>query len=425
MLKVECKRVNYNHFGGIYFMAKTFEENKIQSMIDEYLGTRPPQADYLYSDVILSVVYSHHCGASSLEDINPLREYFKGYPLINMCASDTVEYVCNQLKEPTTEIISPKGIKHEFNTNTKLNRLLVKTSVKTKQLVQRKSYNLDYDNVIRENEKYDSKRTYKQTKGYQPGVAFIGKLPVYVEGRNGNSPAKYKMVETLTNVFSLLEEENIYIENFRSDSAAYQKSVINLLQQRCKYFFIRVMDCQELLMQVRNVKEWTKVEINYEEYDVASIDYCPFGEDKSYRVIIQRRQRKDKQADLFSQEAYSYAGIITNNYEKTDEDAIIFYNNRASLEPNFHYLNEDFNWSHMPFSFLDQNTVFMIISAMSCVLFEFIKGLYSKKVDYIQTSMRMKKFILHFVALPSKWLFRARQWVLKIFTKKDYSPILC
>ena len=80
-----------------------------------------------------------------------------------------------------------------------------------------------------------------------------------------------------------------------------------------------------------------------------------------------RKTGKDKQADLFSQEAYSYAGIITNNYEKTDEDAIIFYNNRASLEPNFHYLNEDFNWSHMPFSFLDQNTVFMIISAISCV----------------------------------------------------------
>jgi hypothetical protein len=289
MLKVEQKEVNYNPFGGIYFVADSLNENGIPAMIDKYLGARPAQSEYTFSDVILSVAYSHHCGSSALEDINSLRPYFKGYPMINMCTSDTVEYVCNQLKEPTTVIITPKGVRHEFNINTNLNRLLLKASVQTKQLQKRESYNLDYDNVITENEKYDSKRTYKQTVGYQPGVAFIGKLPVYIEGRNGNSPAKYKMDETLANIFSLLDEENICIENFRSDSAAYQKSVINLIQHHCKYFYMRVMDCQELLMQVRKVKEWTKVEINYEAYDVASINYCPFGEDKSYRVVIQRR----------------------------------------------------------------------------------------------------------------------------------------
>lgn len=425
MYKIKQKKENINPFGGIYFIARSLKEYGIAAMIDEHMGNRPSQATYKYSDVILGVSYSHFCGGSFLDDMNVLRKHFNGNPQINFCSPDTVEYVCNQLKEPTTEVRSKYGVMHEFNRPNKLNRLLIKTSVKTKQLKRGRSYNLDYDNVITPNEKYDCKRTYKKNNGYQPGVAFIGKLPVYIEGRNGNSPAKYKMDETFDNMFSLLEESKIKIENFRSDCAAYQESVINKVEEHCNNFYIRIMDSQELMMQVRNVKEWTKVEINYEIYDVASIDYCPFGKDKTYRVVIQRREKKDKQTDLFLEGAYNYAGIITSDYQKTDEEVIIFYNQRASLEPNFHYLNEDFNWQHMPFSFLDQNTVYMVIAAISFILFEFIKGLYCKMVDFVEPSMRMKRFILNFVALPSKWIHSGREWILKIFSEKDFKQLLC
>jgi len=38
----------------------------------------------------------------------------------------------------------------------------------TSQLETGKKYDLDYDNVVLPNEKYDSKKTYKKTNGYQP-----------------------------------------------------------------------------------------------------------------------------------------------------------------------------------------------------------------------------------------------------------------
>jgi len=425
MDKIIQKSENINPFGGINFIARTFKEYGIPELIDNHMGERPSQAEYKYSDIFLSLAYSHYGGASCIEDINYLRGYFTKSHLINLCTSDTFEYVCNQIKEENEVIISKGGVTHEFNRPLDLNRLLIQSCLHTKQLRQGSSYDLDYDNVITVNEKYDSKRTYKQNTGYQPGVGFIGKLPVYIEGRNGNSPAKFKMDETLDYMFSLLGEAGIRVENFRSDSAAYQKKVIEKVKKHCTNFYIRVMDCQELMMQVRNIEQWTSVEINYETYDVASIDYYPFGENEKYRVVIQRRQRKDKQMDLFAQGAYTYAGIITNDYEKSEEGVILFYNNRSSLEPNFHYLNEDFNWKHMPFSFLDANTVFMIISAISCVLFEFIKGIYSKLVDFVQPSMRMKRFIMHFVTVATKWISSGRQRILKVYTKKNYKPLLC
>ena len=64
--------------------------------------------------------------------------------------------------------------------------------LKFKLLKREKNYLLDYDNTIIECEKYDSKKTYLHYSGYQPGVCFINKIPVYIENHNGNSPAKYK-----------------------------------------------------------------------------------------------------------------------------------------------------------------------------------------------------------------------------------------
>lgn len=148
------------------------------------------------------------------------------------------------------------------------------------------------------------------------------------------------------------------------------------------------------------------------------------GGEKSYRVVVHRKKRDDGQTDLFSQTSYDYYGIITNNCTMTDEEVVDFYNQRASIEPNFAYLNNDFNWSHLPFSWLDLNTVYMILSAVSFVLFEYIKKIYGNKLPFVKQSMRIKSFILRFIALPAKWVRTARQTYLRIYSQKDYHLVL-
>jgi len=104
---------------------------------------------------------------------------------------------------------------------------MVKCLVKTHQLELGKEYTLDYDNQVIPTEKYDAKKTYKKCDGYQPGVSSIGKHVVYIEGRNGNSQAKFKQDETLNRGFSLLSEQGIKVHRFRADSASYQQKVID------------------------------------------------------------------------------------------------------------------------------------------------------------------------------------------------------
>ena len=109
-----------------------------------------------------------------------------------------MEYVCQELKTPTIIKKTEEGIEHQLNYNDTINAVLVGLAVKTNQLNAAGSdYTLDFDHLITENEKQDAQWTYKKMKGYHPGMAFIGRIPVHLENRNGNTPARFQQKETL------------------------------------------------------------------------------------------------------------------------------------------------------------------------------------------------------------------------------------
>ena len=423
-MQIKRKLSNINPFGGIDFINNTISKIGLKQKIDKFLGIRAPQSEYRFSDVLLSLFYSQYIGSTCLEDVKGLKEHLGERSPIKVCSPDVIGDVCDDLKTANDVYISENKVRHEFNVNVGLNELLVDIGLLTGMLNRKTGNTVDYDNIALENEKYDSRRTYKMFNGYQPGVAFIGKLPVYIEGRNGNSNAKYKMDETLERCFSILKKKRIIIEYFRSDCAAYQEKVVKLAEKYVKYFYIRAMASADLYQRCKEIENWKKIEINYKEFEIGETTYSPFGENKTYRVVVTRELRKDKQIDIYSETAYDYYGILTNDYVKTEEEVLVFYNNRAAAEPNFDILNNDFNWSHLPFSFLNQNTVFMILSAISLIIFEWIKKLYSKKVDFVNRAMRMKSFINKFVTLPAKWIKQARQMVLIYHSEKKYNLLI-
>ena len=125
---------------------------------------------------------------------------------------------------------------------------------KTNQLNTKQEHTLAYDNQVIATEKYDARSTYKKCEGYQPGVASIGKNIVYIEGRNGNSPAKYQQEETLTRAFSLLDQHGICIKRFRADSASYQQKVISLVEGTSQHFYIRAVRCATMEQQISQIR---------------------------------------------------------------------------------------------------------------------------------------------------------------------------
>ena len=106
--------------------------------------------------------------------------------------------------------------------------------------------------------------------------------------------------------------------------------------------------------------------------------------------------------------------------ELTEKDIITFYNERGASEKNFDIQNNDFGWAHLPFSFMAENMVFMMVTAMLKNFYLYLVRHISEKVKPLKKTSRLKAFILHFVSVPAKWVRTGRQNVLNLYTNKTY-----
>ena len=102
------------------------------------------------------------------------------------------------------------------------------------------------------------------------------------------------------------------------------------------------------------------------------------------------------------------------------KEIITFYNERGASEKNFDIQNNDFGWSHLPFSFMAENMVFMMVTAMLKNFYLYLVRHISEKVKPLKKTSRLKAFILHFVSVPAKWVRTGRQNVLNLYTNKTY-----
>jgi hypothetical protein len=272
-------------------------------------------------------------------------------------------------------------------------------------------------------EKYDAKNTYKHTKGYFPGVASIGDKIVYIENRDGNANVKLEQAATLTRAYNLLKENDIQIHRSRMDAGSYSKDIIEVVAANSELFYIRANKSAELTRQITEIKTWQTVEINYKMYEVASIPFTQFFEQKNYRLVIMREKGKNNQIDLFTGDNLIYRSILTNDWESSEKEVIEFYNQRGSSEKLFDVMNNDFGWKHLPCSFMNENTAFLIITAMIKNFYNYFVGLVSKVFGDIKPTTRLKRFIFRFISVAGKWIFTARQWMLKLYTGKPYERL--
>ena len=116
----------------------------------------------------------------------------------------------------------------------------------------------------------------------------------------------------------------------------------------------------------------------------------------------------------------SYSFNTAQKLTSTEKEIITFYNERGASEKNFDIQNNDFGWSHLPFSFMAENMVFMMVTAMLKNFYLYLVRHISDKVKPLKKTSRLKAFILYFVSVPAKWVRTGRQNVLNLYTNKTY-----
>ena len=424
-MKVQKISSNVSPFAGISFVNNSFNETGISQLIDNELGTRVKTVGFSYSDIIKNQFNIFYSGGDCAEDIQThLGKHLKSIPGNHVPSADTILRGIKELSTQNTSFTSNQGKTYDFNINTKLNNMNIKSLLLTKQLEKDNCYDFDYDNQIIATEKYDTKRTYKHTKGYFPGVATIGNKIVYIENRDGNANVKFEQASTLSRAYNLLKENSIKINRSRMDAGSYSKDIINEVASNSKLFYIRANKCAELFRQIIEIEKWERVEINYKIYEVASISFTQFFEEENYRLVIMREKSDDNQIDMFTGDTYIYRSILTNDWQSTEKEVIEYYNQRGSSEKLFDVMNNDFGWKHLPCSFMNENTAYLIIMAMAKNFYNYFVEKVSKVFRDIKPITRLKRFIFRFISVAGKWIYTGRQWVLKLFTDKPYEELV-
>ena len=396
MTKLQIKSDRITSFGGIYLVNRLFDHFSLGKVINDTLGLRSTAYNgYQWDEIVKSLFDIYVCGGDHIEDITSLMHCLSQAPGSHVPSSGTIG----------------RGIKQLATDN-------ITYTAKSGQFLD-----VDFDHQFIPTEKHDATYSYKKAFGYFPGVASVGGVIVHVENRDGNTPVKFCQAETLKRLFASLRKHELFIYRFRADCGSYSKEIVETIDAHSNLFYRRASNCESAYTEFAELDGWKTIEINYQKCEVRSVKFNWFMEEKGYRLVIQRT-RIEHEPDIFGDTfSYVYRCILTNDWEMSEKVIIEYYNQRGARERDFDALNNDFGWSHLPCSFLNENTVFLLLMAMcknfhTAILYEIGKVFYNIKPKH-----RLKKFIYRFISVPAKWVRTARTHVLRLFTDRPYDRL--
>ena len=422
MAKVQIKSEELTSFGGIFPIMEKFER-LVSPIIDKTLGIRCTAFGYQYSEIIRSLACVYFCGGSCVEDVSShLSAHLNLHPFLRTCSSDTILRAINELTSENTTYVSNSDKNYRFNTADNVNGLLLDVLLGTGQLGTETEYDLDFDHQFLETEKHDTRMTYKKFRGYSPGVAVIGDLIVGIENRDGNTNVRFHQQDTLERMYTRLEQRGISINRSRMDCGSCSKEIITSVAKHCKHYYIRANRCSSLYDSIFALRGWNIDEIGDMECEPNSI-LVEKREGIPCCLVIQRQKRIDGDMDIWEGE-YTYRCIITNDHESTPREIVDFYNKRGGKERIFDDMNNGFGWKRLPKSFMAENTVFLLMTALIRNFYKLLMQDNELKAFGLKPTSRIKAFVFRFVSVPAKWIKTARRHILNFYTTQQaYSTI--
>ena len=103
-------------------------------------------------------------------------------------------------------------------------------------------------------------------------------------------------------------------------------------------------------------------------------------------------------------------------FTSTNREIVEFYNLRGGKERIFDDMNNGFGWARLPKSFMAENTVFLLLTAIIHNFYKFLMGRLDTKAFGLKKTSRIKAFVFKFISVPAKWIRTARHYELNIYT---------
>ena len=123
----------------------------------------------------------------------------------------------------------------------------------------------------------------------------------------------------------------------------------------------------------------------------------------------------DGELDLWEGE-YTYRSILTNDYESSEREIVEFHNLRGGMERIFGDMAGGIGWDRLPKSFMGENTVSLLLTALIRNFYKLIMERIDVKKFSLKATSRIKAFVFRFIPVPAKWIGTSRLYVLNIYS---------
>ncbi len=447
MKTIISNKKNITRYGGIIPIIIEMKKRKLPELIDSFFENDMPrvkQCKYKFSDIFITWIVTALCGAKRIDNVTGLREKLECIPGLNIPSHDTMGRL---MKKMATAIVNKDRVSPDvvntnyYDDNVRLNKLLIQASILMGALKEGQEYILDVDCTFISTRCAGAKSMKdKDQYGFYPMICMIGELPVYISMRNGNSSADFRIKECVSDCIDLLEESNITVKKVRTDGAGYRTTLLDMLHNRGIEFNCASQVNINFKRMWRSLDKaiWRDVTIetanSFKQCKITEIDYFMHGSIIDYRVIAlqvpidkkikiledddekQMRERIEIKMNNIKNKGllkspnkryvegvwneirgYRYKMIITNDFKTSAEEIVLEYNKRGDAEKKFAFMKGDFGWKWPPFMWMNENTVFMISSALANNVFRSIAILFNEHIPNLKLNARREKFQKRFI----------------------------
>lgn len=374
---------------------------QLPELIDRTFPKPGSNRGFPHSKYVTTLVQMFHDGGSQLEDVNELAEDKALQRMIDVDFYPTSDAIGDWLRRQG----KTKG---EENLWKVMKQLFVN--------LPGKDFTLDIDATIIEANKGDAVKTYKGIVGYQPMLGIIAEnnVTVFSEFRKGNSSPQEGIVRFIQRC---RENTGNRISYIRSDSAAFQKSVVKYIVKEKMFYSITARQNESVLKRISEIPEkcWQRgidddgIKTGYE---VAEIDYAFIGKRKSSRLVV-KRERKGSQLDLYDPSEYRYWSIITNLPEQTHStnQVILTHQMRGQMEKTIGELKHHLSLDHLPCGQFSANAMYFTIGILAANLLHLLKqDIFFE--GYVKSTI--KTFRHKLIHLPARVIKHGRMLFIKI-----------
>lgn len=394
---------------GLVEFSRSLHKLGIPSELDRRF-LKPEKGGYAASAVIMPLLLTYVGGGKKLSDTRQI-------------AGEPIYQKLNLLgKIPQVDSIN-KWLKRLGETGNScledLSTELVQQAVKDKKRLV-----IDIDATFIASEKYGCTKGYKGN-GFFPLFTHInGGYVADIDFRLAHLGPIAGISDALVRCIQKFKGKKLL---FRSDSAGYQKEVINRCYKNNITFTIAAKKTTSLIQALDQIKpeDWNPYN---DEYDTASCSYSMNQTEQAFRLVALRKRRHQQNfLDLVEghehQEDSVYKQVIATNSDKSDKAILAFYAKRADRSENkIKELKENFSGDYLPFSNDIKGNE--LVSRIQCLAYNLNlivkKNVFPKSFKRHTCSTLRWKFFLtagKLIKHGRKMILRVQSQVLALFSE--------